>query len=165
MADMRKQRKARKLDRKQVIEQHKRGLSNAEIATLQGVHESTVWRFLERTKPEQEALERFKSGRADEMANLQGKALEVQHLALDRMREDLSEDAITNALSPSQKSGYLTAATIAGGTAFDKERLERGESTQNISVLSKLLRERVPILHKHHPQKPTTVAPDLEQSQ
>jgi hypothetical protein len=143
-----KQRKARRLDRKKAIEQHNRGLSNAEIASLQGVNESTVWRFLDRSKPEQEALERFKSGRADEMANLHGKAVQVQHLVLDRMRAELSDDALANALSPSQKTGYLNAATIAGGTAFDKERLERGESTQNISVLSRMLNEQVGTVHK-----------------
>jgi IS30 family transposase len=158
-----KQRKARRLDRKKALEQHKRGLSNAEIATLQGVNESTVWRFLERTKPEQEALERFKNTRADEMANLHGKAVQVQHLALDRMRAELSDDAIANALSPSQKAGYLNAATIAGGTAFDKERLERGESTQNLSVLSKLLRSRVGQIHKRTPQDVVIVRDTNEQ--
>jgi IS30 family transposase len=137
------QRKARKLDRRKALDQHKRGLSNAEIANLQGVNESTVWRFLERTKPEQRALERFKSGRADELANVQGKAVQVQHLVLDRMRDELSDDRMASALSPSQKSGYLNAATIAGGTAFDKERLERGESTQNISTMSRMLDNRV----------------------
>ncbi len=147
------QRKARKLDRRKAIELHAKGLSTQEIAQHQGVAPSTVWRFLERTKPEQQALERFKSVRADEMANLQGKAVQVQHLALDRMRAELSDDAIANALSPSQKAGYLNAATIAGGTAFDKERLERGESTQNISTLSRMIDDRVGSIYKRRALK------------
>jgi IS30 family transposase len=159
----RNQRKARKLDRKKTLEQHKRGLSNAEIANLQGVNETTVWRFLDRTKPEQQALERFKSGRADELANLQGKAVQVQHLALDRLRADLSNDAIASALTPTAKTAYLNAATIAGGTAFDKERLERGESTQNISTVSRMVDTRVGSLHKRkalQDQKAAVTKPD-----
>ena len=75
-------------------------------------------------------------GKTEYLINhLQGKAVRVQHLALDRMRAELSDDAIANALSPTAKTAYLNAATIEGGTAFDKERLERGESTQHISVL------------------------------
>ena len=99
------QRKARKLDRRKAIELHAKGLSTQEIAQHQGVAPSTVWRFLERTKPEQQALERFKSVRADEMANLQGKAVQVQHLALDRMRAELSDDAVATHCRRLKKRG------------------------------------------------------------
>lgn len=46
-----KEGKPRKLDRKKVLDLHARGFSAPEIAQQQGVAHSTVWRFLERAKP------------------------------------------------------------------------------------------------------------------
>ena len=144
----RTQRKARKLDRKKVVELRAKGLSTEEIAKHQGVALSTVWRFLQRTAPERQALETFKSNRADEFANLQGKAMDVQHRVLDCMKADLEEKAIANALSPSQKTQYLNAAAMVCGIGFDKERLERGESTSNISLVSRMIDMSVSSVHK-----------------
>jgi IS30 family transposase len=146
--NQRKQRTARKLDRKKVVELRAKGLSTEEIATHQGVAPSTVWRFLQRTAPEQQALEAFKSNRADELANLQGKAMDVQHRVLGLMQADLQDKAIASALSPSQKTQYLNAASVVGGISFDKERLERGESTSNISLVSRMIDMSVSSVHK-----------------
>ncbi len=50
------QRKARKINREKVLDLHAKGLSTEEIARHEGVVPSTVWRFLQQTKPEQQAL-------------------------------------------------------------------------------------------------------------
>jgi len=144
----RTRRKAKKINRKVVLELHEKGLSTVQIAQHQGVAPSTIWRFLQQTEPERLQLEQFKSQRADYLAKLQGKAIEVQHLALDRLKADLEDDRISSALSPTAKTQYLNAATIAGGTSFDKERLERGQSTANISTLSKMIDASVTTLYK-----------------
>jgi DNA-directed RNA polymerase specialized sigma24 family protein len=68
--NQRKERTARKLDRTAALEQHARGLSTTEISTLQGVNPSTVWRFLDRSAPQRQALEEFKRGRGNEFATL-----------------------------------------------------------------------------------------------
>jgi hypothetical protein len=71
--NQRKERKegaARKLDRKAALEQHARALSIGEISILQGVNPSTVWRFLDRSAPQRQALEEFKRGRGNEFATL-----------------------------------------------------------------------------------------------
>lgn len=130
----RTQRKARKLDRKKVLDLHTRGLSSTEIARYQGVAASTVWRFLQQTEPERMALEAFKSGRADVLARLQAKSLDVQERIIDGL-----DDAVLGALTPSQKSGLLMALNAQSGTVYDKERLERGQSTVNVSLISKLM--------------------------
>jgi|CXWL01.1.fsa_nt_gi IS30 family transposase len=146
----RTQRKARKLDRKKVVELRTKNLSVEEIAKHQGVAPSTVWRFLQRTAPERQALETFKSNRADELANLQGKAMDVQHRVLDCIAADLQDEAIAGALSPSQKTQYLNAAAMVGGISFDKERLERGESTSNVSLVSRMIDASVSTLYKRN---------------
>lgn len=139
----RKPRTARKLDRKKVVDLHKKGLSTEEIAKHQGVAPSTVWRFLQQTKPEQQALEQFKKNRADVLARIQAKSLDTQERILDTL-----DDAVLSELSPSQKSGLLMSLNAQSGTAYDKERLERGESTQNISTVSRMIDARVTSLYR-----------------
>lgn len=143
-------RTARKLDRKKVLELHERGLSNPEIAKHEGVAPSTIWRFLQQTKPEKQALEQFKANRADVLARLQAKSLDAQERIIDTL-----DDGVLNAMSPSQKSGLLFALNAQHGTSYDKERLERGESTSNISVLSRIIDSRVSSVHKRSEQADT----------
>ena len=62
------QRTPRKLNRAKALHQAARGMSNPEIAKQQGVNKSTVFRFMQRMRPEQQAVEQFKAGRADVLA-------------------------------------------------------------------------------------------------
>lgn len=130
----RTQRKARKLNRQKVLELAEQGMSTTDIAQHQGVDRSTVWRFLELANPERQALEHFKQHRGDILARLCGKSLEVQEKILDSL-----DDGVISALNPHQKSGLLAVLNSQSGTLFDKERLERGQSTANHSILTKVL--------------------------
>lgn len=132
-------RKYKSLNKAKALEQAKRGLNNSEIARLQGVDQSTVWQFLNRTKPERQALQDFKTGRADAFAMFQGKCLNLQQKILD----SLLVDGVLAPLKPSEKTGLLMALNASAGTSFDKERLERGQSTSNHSVMSTMLGEVV----------------------
>ena len=49
------------------------------------------------------------------------------------------DDRFISALPASQKGPLLQSLTVQAGILFDKERLERGESTQNVALLSKLI--------------------------
>lgn len=132
----RTQRTARKLDRAKAVELADQGMSTADIAQHQGVAPSTVFRFLQQTLPERQALESFKKDRGDVFARLAAKSLGVQEKIVDTFN-----DAVIGTLTPSQKSGLLMTLNIQAGTLFDKERLERGQSTHNLSILGKLLIE------------------------
>ena len=143
MTNQRKEGKARKLDRKKVLDLHARGFSAPEIAQQQGVAHSTVWRFLERMKPEIGAVEMFKQNRADVLARIQAKSLDAQERIIDTL-----DDGLLAALTPSQKSSMLMALNAQSGTAFDKERLERGQSSVNISTISKMVDNQVSTLFK-----------------
>ena len=128
------QRKARKLDRAKVLELAEQGLKTADIAKHQGVAPSTIFRFLEQTMPERQALEVFKKERGDVFARLAAKSLDLQERVVDTYDERLIA-----ALKPHEKGALIHALNIQAGTLYDKERLERGKSTQNLSVLGKLI--------------------------
>ena len=126
---------ARKLDRQKVSELAKQGVSTHDIAQHQGVHHVTVWRFLKALQPQQAQLATFKGRRADCLAHIHGQALDVQERVLERMREDLEDDEIMAAMSPTGKAKYLQAAVITGGVSYDKERLEKNMSNLNVSLM------------------------------
>lgn len=130
----RTQRTARRLDRAKTVELADQGMSTADIAQHQGVAPSTVFRFLQQTKPERQALEAFKKDRGDVFARLAAKSLNVQEAIVDSL-----DDAVVAALKPHEKGSLLHALNIQAGTLYDKERLERGQSTQNLSILGKFL--------------------------
>ena len=134
--EQRSERIPRKLDREKVKDLAAQGLSTADIAKHQNVASTTVWRFLRQLKPQQQQLDYFKDRRADCLAQIQGKSLDVQELVLESMRQELEADVITRALSSTAKARFLQAAVIAGGVSYDKERLERGRSTGNLSLLA-----------------------------
>ena len=130
----RTQRTARKLDRVKAVELAGQGMSTADIAQHQGVAPSTVFRFLQQTKPDRYALEVFKKERRDVFARLAAKSLDLQDRIVDTF-----DDRIITALKPHEKGPCSTRSTFKPGTLYDKERLERGQSTQNLSILGKLL--------------------------
>jgi IS30 family transposase len=130
----RKRPKAYKIDRKKVLELKAKGMNDSEIARNQGVAQSTIGRFLLSVSKEAEHVEAFKAGRADILASLQAKSLDLQQRIVDSLTDgDLA------LLSPAQKGGMLTSLNIMHGTLYDKERLERGQSTANVSLIAKMM--------------------------
>ena len=121
-------------------------MSNPEIAKQQGVASSTVFRFMQRMKPERLALEQFKTHRADVLARIQAKSLDAQERIVDTLN-----DRVIEALTPSQKSGFLMSLNAQHGTSFDKERLERNLSTNNQSVMSTMVDNTIKNLYKPTP--------------
>ncbi len=120
-----------------------RGISPAEIGKIIGRHRTSVWRFLNTLEQEKVHVERYKQNRADVFAHLQGKAISLQH----KIIEHVSNDRVLAALDDRAKVGLVNSLNNVYGTAYDKERLERGESTHNVSVLSQLLKRRVGSLY------------------
>jgi hypothetical protein len=82
-------------------------------------------------------VEGFKRGRADVLARLQAKSLMTQELILDA----LAKDGVVDALTPHQKGTLLYSLNALAGTLYDKERLEVGKSTANVSSLGEIMRQ------------------------
>lgn len=91
-------------------------MTDAEIARIADCDRSNVTRTLQRYGIDTVATDDYKSRRADVFAGLQ-----------QRILQSITDEAIKK--TPAIQ--LVTAASIL----YDKERLERGESTQNISVL------------------------------
>lgn len=125
------------------------GLGPVDIAKHQGVSRVTAWRFLEQHKLEQKNIDTFKAHRADLLAGLQSDALSLQKRILSTF-----DDGVLSVLKPGEKTGLLMALNATHGTTFDKERLERGESTQNISTISRMIDNRVQEIHKPGHESP-----------
>lgn len=98
-----------------IIAYRKKGLSLAEIAKLTGRCKQTIHERLESVGYSPESLDNFIKHRGDVLAHFQSKLL-----------NSLTPEAI-NEMYPHQR--VLSAAIL-----YDKERLERGKSTQNINV-------------------------------
>lgn len=111
------------------------GKSIRQIARDNNVSHPTIIDLLHKYRQSSQVISEFRSARADLLAQLHAQALALQCALI----ADLERDRLAGALSPAQKSALLHSLTVAGGTAFDKERLERGQSSHNISVLSKLI--------------------------
>ena len=94
-------------------------------------------------KPEIGAVEEFKKTRPDVLARIQAKSLDAQERIIDTL-----DDGLVAALKPGQKTGLLIALNTINGTAFDKERLERGQSTQNHSIVAKMLSSALSDIYK-----------------
>jgi len=125
----------RKLNEKKVKELAAIGVCPKDIAVHQGVDHSAVWQFLDRLSIERKSVEKYKENRADVFARLQGKAMSVQEVLLD----NLMTDGVVASLDDRAKVTLANSLNNIMGTAFDKERLERGQSTQNHSLITRMM--------------------------
>lgn len=135
------------------------GQTHREIAAAAGVSHVMVGSILKRYLDDKHAVSAFVTHRADILANVQRQALSLQ---LDLI-EDLQRDRLAGTLTPSQKSGLLHTLTVVHGTALDKERLERGQSSANISVMQQMLSGNVSTLYKREAVKLRSAAPSTSQ--
>lgn len=99
-----------------IIEYRNKGLTLQEIADLTGRCKQTIHERLETAGYNPERLKNFTKNRADMFAHIQSQLL-----------NSLTPEAI-NAMLPHHR--VLSSAIL-----FDKERLERGKSTSNVSVV------------------------------
>ena len=101
------------IDHTLTVELRKKGLSHHQIAKIQGCHTSNIAAVLLRYGGVQQETEDYKSNRADIFANLQ-----------HRLISSITTDDI--------KKTPTGSRILAVAQLYDKERLERGLSTQNI---------------------------------
>lgn len=96
-----------------------------QIARTVNTSRQLVHQALERYGIDANTLESFKESRADILAAAQLKDMQA-YLSID---------------DDERKSRIKTRGLVDFGIAYDKERLERGESTENVSVITKVIRE------------------------
>ena len=149
----------RKIDPGKIAAHAAAGLTHKEIAAIHGVAPSNVTRFLERYSIQQADTERYKKHRADIFAFTGSKASAVVDSVLDSIGQDI-ENGVLDALEPRIKAGIARDLSVVKGVYFDKERLERGQSSQNISLIGKMMGSALEIAHKT-PEPTPIEAPKL----
>lgn len=157
-----------KLNEAKALELAQLGVSKADIAQHQGVDRKVIWRFLDDHLHVRQRLQRWKAHRADLLAALQADCYDVQQKIL----ESIQKDGVIATLKTSEKTGLLMALNATAGTMFDKERLERGQSTSNQSIITSMLNSTVKALYQpvpavpvraHKPRKQRNKQPEHEQ--
>lgn len=101
-----------KVDTACALKMRAQGLSYAEIAKTQGTSKQAVHRRLQALLPDADT-DAYKAMRADILSKMQLKVLET-----------IDDESIQKA--------PLAARAMAFGVLYDKERLERGQSTSNM---------------------------------
>lgn len=134
----------RKHDPAYLAHQYAQGKTSRELGREYGVSHVTILDWLSKVEQEKQHVERFKINRADILARIQGKTLVLQEHLVD----NLMQEGLDGSLTTQQKSSLLTSLNIVHGTLFDKERLERGQSTANISAISRMVDAQVSGMYK-----------------
>lgn len=147
-------RKAYKINRQVAVALAESGLSASEIARTEQVAPSTITRLLQHFHLDKDAVTQYKQHRPELLAWLQGKNLELQRQLLEKM------EGLVDTVKPHQINGMIFALNSQHGTLFDKERLERGQSTANISMLSKLIDQTITTAHQRRKDTPQDVVLD-----
>lgn len=106
-------RRPKKIDHGKTIALAKRGMSRSEIAKIQGCDKSNITRVLQRYGVIQRHMDNYTSHRASILAGLQ-----------DRILQSITHSDV-------QKTPASQRVVMAG-ILYDKERLERGQSTEII---------------------------------
>ena len=132
-------RKARapKFDPKKVTILANKGVSRADIATLESVGVTSINSYLKRVKDGQKAIDSFRNLRADSFSRVQAISATLQErLLLSFLDMDEADFA---QLPPATKGSLIDICARVGGIAFDKERLELNKTTANIGVLAGII--------------------------
>lgn len=137
-----------KLNPKRVAQLAAAGMSTYEIARTQGVNQSSVHRFLKTHEIEKKQVETYRLNRADLLANT-GSKLHGLISAVAQSLDDDVRNGIVAALSPDVKGKLARDLSVVQGVIYDKERLERGQSTENHSVMHRILGSAFDGVHNH----------------
>ena len=108
------------------------GLSQADVARVVGVHSSQICRLLGKEDKTKGVLKLFDKSRVQFLQSIQLRGSAVAERVLDYYL-NLSEQHF-DALTGREKTELLAALNRITGTAFDKERLLTGLSTENIAI-------------------------------
>jgi hypothetical protein len=127
-----------KFDPEKVRAYREQGLSVIEIGKLCGVAHTTIWRFLEAENIKAGRVKFYREHRADILSNLQDQVGTLLYGSIESLQKDI-DNGVLDARTPERKAGIIRDLAVVKGVLFDKERLERGQSTENVSVMGKVI--------------------------
>ena len=125
--------RTRKFDTKKAQRLAMQGVAPTDIARSQGVAVSTITRYLQQTGINVEDIRRYRDERADRLTRKQAKMEMIQDIISDSW---LEHPELLLSLDVRLQKEILQTANQVKTYDYNSERLERGQSTENINNMS-----------------------------
>ena len=122
----------RKLNTTKVITLYNQGVIPSDIAKQQGVAISTITRYLQSIKPQLQEIQTYSGLKADALCLSQLKLQTVSNTILDRW---INEPELISSQDVRLQKEVLVAVQGAKSYEMTAERLERGQSSENIAII------------------------------
>jgi len=116
-------------DGKKALSLAKKGVGPSDIASVVGVHRTTVSDYLARVLPEFRSLQSFRNSLGDSLTLSLANYTAIEHKLLAL----LDDDDLMASLKPGEKVSLLSRISIGKAICFDKWRLQTNQSTSNSS--------------------------------
>jgi len=111
------------------------GNTYRKTAEIMGVSLGAIHKIIKEFESDRELVEFYRDNKADILLKAQMKNIALQQAIIN----SLSDDDITG-MTAREKARWFQVLGTDYGIKFDKERLERGESTENLSVFHELVK-------------------------
>ena len=122
----------RKLNTTKVITLYNQGVIPSDIAKQQGVAISTITRYLQSIKPELQEIQTYSGLKADALCLSQLKLQTVSNTILDRW---INDPELISSQDVRLQKEVLVAVQGAKSYEMTAERLQRGQSSENIAII------------------------------
>lgn len=122
----------RKLNTTKVITLYNQGMIPSDIAKHQGVAISTITRYLQSIKPQLQQIQTYSGLKADALCLSQLKLQTVSNTILDKW---INEPELIASQDVRLQKEVLIAVQGAKSYELTAERLERGQSSENIAII------------------------------
>jgi len=122
----------RKLNTTKVITLYNQGVIPSDIAKQQGVAISTITRYLQSIKPQLQEIQTYSGLKADALCLSQLKLQTVSNTILDRW---INEPELISSQDVRLQKEVLVAVQGAKSYEMTAERLQRGQSSENIAII------------------------------
>lgn len=110
------------------------GQSYRQVQKIIPISLGYITRIIKEFESDRELIEWYRKNRADILLKAQIDSMALQ----EAIRQSITEDDI-NSWTPDQKARWHHALTVDHGVKFDKERVEKGESTENVAVIHEFI--------------------------
>lgn len=115
----------RKIDTAKINQLLTKDLTQDQIAAIQGVHPSTITRYLQSLPADE--IQQYKSKRIDKLVEDQLYAKSLNRRAIKYYID--MDDKSFEAIPEDKKIGLINASNVSAAVSYDKERLEAGQAT------------------------------------
>ena len=112
------------------------GMPYRKVNEVTGVSLGLIGRIVRQFEANRELIEWYQKNKVELLRKAQAENLALQQA----IRDTLTEEEIRK-LTPDQKARWFAALGVDHGIKFDKERLQADLSTENVSIVVKMIKD------------------------